>query len=329
MSDTTNPELMRAYHLIEEEDLEQARTLLDSYLERDKSNPDAWWLYVHAVTDPAEAQEALRNVLRLNPNYPGAQALLAETEAVLTPSTSTVVPRLKPQLVTTATGERVPDFLDQLDVDEDEEFDTFDEEEIEEASPARTSGTRPSTGNRRLLFILAPILLAVIILGGVVALINNLGNQPSATATTAAEVPTDTSGIEVQQTQETALATAEATADITTEVTSIPVTTLDSAFINYDIQSIQEETTSLGNTLIVTICNDPAQGLPRTALSAVDVLARESATLSTEYLAVRVVNCESGNTPLRTVGVSIEDAREFAAGTISATDFRSRLQPLS
>lgn len=324
MSDTASPELMRAYRLIEEEDLEQARTLLDSYLERNSNNPDAWWLYAHAVTDPAQAQDALRSVLRLNPNYPGAKALLAESETAL--SARTALPRLTPQRIEPVGRDRVPDFLDQIDDDDD--FDTSDDDYV--AAPISSADTRKPGGTRRLLFILVPILIAVIVLGIVIALVNNFGNRPTVTPTSIAVIATDVPDSEnpSEPTQEAVLTTAEATADVTEENIGDPSSTLGTAFAEYEVQSVNEEETSLGDTLIVAICNDLTRGLPTTTLSALDILAQESANLSNQHLAVRVLDCENGNTPLRTVGVSLEDAQDFSAGVITATEFRSRLLPL-
>jgi hypothetical protein len=329
MSDTANPELIRAYRLIEEENLEEARTLLDSYLERNQNNPDAWWLYAHAVAEPADAQNALRNVLRLNPDYPSAKALLAESEAALAPRTNVVVPKISPQ---PSTQERVPDFLDQIDVDDEDDFDTFDEDEdaAVAAPSARTSAVGTSNRNRRLLFILVPILIAVIALGVIVALINNLQNRPDTTSTPVAVVSTDIpdDGNIVQQTEESSLITAETTDDVTADASTGDFSGVESFLSEFNVQSIGEEETSLGGTLVVTICNDPSRGLPNTTLNAVDVLARQSETLSFEYLGVRVVDCETGNTPLRTVGFSLADAQALASGSIESGEFRTRLQPI-
>ncbi|MBZ0304653.1 MAG: hypothetical protein K8I82_01170, partial [Anaerolineae bacterium] len=76
MNDTTEQVLDRAFELIEDGRLEDAQRLLKPLIDADRNNPDVWWLYAHAVTDPEAAQIALQNVLRLDKDYPEAQTLL-------------------------------------------------------------------------------------------------------------------------------------------------------------------------------------------------------------------------------------------------------------
>ncbi len=76
-SDETKSALSRAFELVENGDYEEARAILDPILDADKNNADAWWIYAHAATDPDEGREALENVLRINPTYPGAAELIA------------------------------------------------------------------------------------------------------------------------------------------------------------------------------------------------------------------------------------------------------------
>ena len=68
--------LTHVYTLIEAGKLSEARVVLEPMLEKDADNADVWWVYVHAVEDPADAQTALNNVLRLDPDYPGANKLM-------------------------------------------------------------------------------------------------------------------------------------------------------------------------------------------------------------------------------------------------------------
>jgi hypothetical protein len=316
MSEATNPELARAYQLIESDELEEARELLDSYLERERDNPDAWWLYAHAVTEPMEAQDALRNVLRLDPSYPGAKSLLAESEEVLTPKTSTALPRLSPRPVTVEEGERVPDFLDQLDTD-DEDFDAFDEDEFSQTEPPEQ---QRSNGSRRLLFILVPILVAIIVIGVILALINTIQNRPPATPTSVAGVATD------------ATPTAQINVDSTADVVNDGLDTIAEAMSGFTVieNGIAVEQTELGETLMVSICNDPARGLVATTLSALDQLVQQSGiTGQAAFIAVQIVDCERDNLPLRTVAVDALDAQAFSTGDISVSEFRSRLRPLN
>lgn len=76
MSDATNQALEQAYEHVEAGRPEEAVPLLESLVAQDPDNLDAWWIYLHAVTDPQDARRALNNVLRLDPEYPGAAELM-------------------------------------------------------------------------------------------------------------------------------------------------------------------------------------------------------------------------------------------------------------
>ena len=78
MSDSTNQVLQRAYDLIENDDLEQAQSILSPLLESDADNPSLWWVYAHAVRDSSIGQMALDRVLSLDPSFPGAAELKAD-----------------------------------------------------------------------------------------------------------------------------------------------------------------------------------------------------------------------------------------------------------
>ena len=88
-SDETKSALSRAFELVESGDYEEARAILDPILDADKNNADAWWIYAHAATDPDEGREALENVLRINPTYPGAAELIAIARERYEPSGET------------------------------------------------------------------------------------------------------------------------------------------------------------------------------------------------------------------------------------------------
>ena len=76
MNAATQETLDKAFSLIEQDRHEEARDMLKPLLSEDKNNPDVWWLYAHAVSDPVEARDALNAVLLLEPDYPGATELL-------------------------------------------------------------------------------------------------------------------------------------------------------------------------------------------------------------------------------------------------------------
>lgn len=77
MSDSNSAVLQQAYMLVEAGQAEEARRLVESVLEAEQANPDAWWIYAHAVDDPVRARQALNEVLAINPDYPGVAQLIA------------------------------------------------------------------------------------------------------------------------------------------------------------------------------------------------------------------------------------------------------------
>src|SRR5262245_25579133 len=81
MQDAISDALSKAYDLIEEDKLDEARAILEPLTVSQADNPDVWWVYAHAVSDPEAARKALQNVLRLDENYPEAAALMRSLDA--------------------------------------------------------------------------------------------------------------------------------------------------------------------------------------------------------------------------------------------------------
>ncbi len=73
MANETRNQLKQAYAYIEQERLDEALMILRRVLSDDPDNADAWWLMANAVSEPADAAEALSNVLRLRPNHTEAR----------------------------------------------------------------------------------------------------------------------------------------------------------------------------------------------------------------------------------------------------------------
>lgn len=86
MASETRNQLKQAYTYIEQERLDEAISILQRILRNDPDNADAWWLMANAVSEPAEAAEALSNVLRLRPDHAEAREaydqLIAEYPAL-------------------------------------------------------------------------------------------------------------------------------------------------------------------------------------------------------------------------------------------------------
>ncbi len=356
MSDVTNPDLTRAYQLIEADELDQARTVLDNYLETHRDNADAWWLYAHAVTDPMDAQNALRNVLRLAPDYPGAKALLSESEQILTPTRDNAgITRLASRPVAADDLNRAPDFLDRLDDADDSDFDldsdVLDFGDNDEFGDDVDEDEDQPTPSRRLQFLLIASLIAVVLVALALVLTNRARN-PQPTATTAALasatspaviiVPTETAtaGSQIETTAEVLPATTDSV-DLTLTATETNDTgtaggnfeSVYSAMSAYTVlsDSAGVEQTNLGSTFLISICNDPANGLVTTALNAVETLTAQAAVLEgqAEYIGVRVVDCNRDNLVLRTLAVSLADADAFSDGSLTINQLRAGLKPVA
>jgi hypothetical protein len=113
MTDSHSVTLTRAYELIEEGKSEEARALIEPIIEAEPSNADAWWILAHAVSDPTKARQALQNVLKLNPSYPGANELLSILNEQYPPETPGMVSPPVPKVVAPPPVSAVdePDFV--------------------------------------------------------------------------------------------------------------------------------------------------------------------------------------------------------------------------
>jgi len=78
---TDKQRLKEAYDLIGQDEKEQAREILVSYIDERDNDPNAWWLMAHAVDDPQLQRESLERVLELDPEYAPAQKKLQQMNA--------------------------------------------------------------------------------------------------------------------------------------------------------------------------------------------------------------------------------------------------------
>ena len=85
MSDTIEDRLNLAYELIQQEQMDEAISILDSILLDDPENADAWWLRANAVSEPEDARHALQKVLDYNPDHEQAKQWLDRLNEVYPP----------------------------------------------------------------------------------------------------------------------------------------------------------------------------------------------------------------------------------------------------
>ncbi|MBK9122711.1 MAG: hypothetical protein IPM16_06265 [Chloroflexi bacterium] len=84
--------------------------------------------------------------------------------------------------------------------------------------------------------------------------------------------------------------------------------------------------TSLGNTAVADVCSDTGS-LRSQIPSAITALGSAASQIPTDIngLAVRFVDCTANQALIRYVGISSDDARAFAAGSIDEATLRSRI----
>lgn len=234
MDSTTARSLSKAYELIEAERLEDARVVLEPILAQERNNADAWWLYAHAVTDSKEAQTALRNILQIKPDYPGASQLLqkltrkiGETDSQHLLTQEKATSDLTDADIDTLLAEitDADDVIGNSDFDEEDlldDFTEFDDEshthefavddlDIDQDDKGETEPAPRRIRFSQLMLGLITLLILVIIIGLLVRKQDTDSEEPTTVA--AQSVPTDTA---------TSLSSVDVTAEVTIEPTSTP-----------------------------------------------------------------------------------------------------------
>jgi hypothetical protein len=205
MSDATNPVLEQAYALIEADRLDEAENLLRPVLAQDPDNVDAWWLYVHAVKDVETARMALNTVLKLDPSYPGAQDLLTTLESrfPVAPVASTEATNLGIKRLAPPTS--LPDLPEDDDIDAPFDLDSgvlppdddvVVEDKFAQAERKLQAAQAAAAQRRRMnpMWLAIGALIAVVLIGLLLALRSRQGAQPTPTATLVSQgiIPTVT-----------------------------------------------------------------------------------------------------------------------------------------
>ncbi len=283
MGSTHDSALARAFQLIEEDRLVEAREIIQSVLVDDNKNPDAWWIYAHAVEDPNEARRALNQVADLDPNYPGLTELL-----------EFYVEAEDDNLIDSTSFDDFEDF--------DDDFDTQDEES--DRSPWL-----------RRLVILAVILLLVVI--GVIIVSGGLsGTTPDATATEVAQQPTQEPIVFLPPDNDEAV-------EITAEpqvAASLAAIFPEYELANNDLEDVLTE---LGITQVVSLCGMPDPTFLRDGIQSglvrlsqnIDIISLEA-----EAIGVRISDCETNET-YSFIGTLLDNAASFADGELTQTEY--------
>ena len=315
MSSATSDQLLHeAYELIEAEKHDEAQAILKPFLEENPDNADAWWLYAHAVTDAETGRMALNQVLRIDDSYQEAQTLLTQLDensgsdfgAIETP------PGLPEDSDMVQAGALDQDDLAGFSLEDTGPI--FGDRVVEaEAQESGRGGLR---------FILMALLLIVVVVVAAILVVNPFApadtteatSQPTPQATSVAQQDTPTS--------EAVMLEALPALETVSDEANSSVTAVLSDFDLVE-QGIGTSETSMGNTLLASICT--TGGTFRDDLSgSMDALAAVSDGVADDVgaLGVAFIDCESDRL-LRIIAVSIEDAIAFNNGDIDASVYQS------
>lgn len=333
MSTNSGDALERAYELIETNRLDEAKAVLKPILETEKDNPDAWWLYAHAVDDPETARIALNNVLRLDSSYPEAKNLLKKLDqGALDADTfesgtafhkePSFLPSAPPTLPGLSKAPPIDDDDDDIDFSDD-----FDDEEEEEESQFSRRGV-----------IIAAIIGALLLVGALaIVIIRPFANQPNATASPRATSPVvvldptvETTPVDISSIPTATPITApsqESSLTLTEDTTTSLVSVLEA----FDVlpANLAIATTDLGDTLVVDVCSQQGSELREKLPQVMETLANNHELYESVAQAVgaRMVDCET-NSPLIALGVPLSDAVDYADGTLDSEQFQAKWKPI-
>jgi hypothetical protein len=338
MSNINADRLSQAFEFIEADRFDEAKALLEPILAQEPNNADAWWLYAHAVTDAAEAKRALDRLMALDPQYPGAAALASELPTSVKTPIKSISP-IKP--ITPVTPSAAP-----VSSPPDQGFGDADAPMLDdEFSPARPS---------RLPLIVAGIVLLLVVVFGAIFMLSTppaptpspsatavvFGNTPMATTLLITPAPVDVTVSPISMTAESVVPTEAVTEEnvvVTNDAAAseeVPaqlddLTAVQDALTDFTLsdEGLQVIETSLGPTLVAAVCS-PGGAQVRTDLPLVmEALARAASDLTAvNALAARLVSCET-NRPFVQMGVPIEQAAAFAAGSLDSAGFQRAWQP--
>ncbi|MCB9451789.1 MAG: hypothetical protein H6672_10135 [Anaerolineaceae bacterium] len=119
--------------------------------------------------------------------------------------------------------------------------------------------------------------------------------------------------------------------------TSVPVqqigeyAILHQALSTFDVpdQGIFIQNTSVGNTLVVEVCEDDRRQARQTLPLVLDILANQSAAIEDgiDAIATRIQSCGTGEAWMF-VGVPLQTAVDYTNGTIESADFQAAWKPV-
>jgi hypothetical protein len=301
--------LTQAYELIEAEKLDDARAILKPILDTDRDNPDAWWLYAHAVTDSESARVALSNVLRIDSEYPEAAELLRTLEEK-SPSDQAMESQREPSFLP-AVPASLPDLPEGYDFPDDmESSEEFDGE----------AASEPIFKKPAFLIAVIAVLLILAIIIVVVRPFGGNSNSSNPTVVEQATLP-----------PATASGTTQTIPTLKSQSAEDPFAALKTALAAFTLadNGINITNTDLGNTLLVSVCSSAGREMRALLPQVMDTLAKanESYTGQADAVGVRMMDCQA-QASLLTIGVPLSDITAYNSGSLSEQDFEAHWKPI-
>ncbi len=398
-SDETQSALSRAYNLVEAGNYGEARAILEPILAANKNNADVWWIYAHAVDNPEAGRDALENVVRIDPRYPGASELLAQAQERF-PARPKIT-----SLVHPVDAPEAPQHLPEIPsaqpvMPQPAPAEHFPMEPVRDTREQAPAGAPPAArAPRRSSLPLVAVLAVVIIIAAVAVVLLTQNGTPAATPTaevavlasdtplpveaattevssmtegalttaaptetvatveptlapagavnaemmmtqaatepptaqdTATEAPTEIATAQAAVTEAPTQAATEATAESTSQSAADSFAAIEKALSEFSLaeSGVGEVTTSLGDTVLVTVCSTPGRAMRTLLPKAMNTLAKVSPALGTTVAAVgvRMLDCGT-NAPLVTVAVELPTAQSYAKGDLTDSAFAATWKP--
>lgn len=245
-----------------------------------------------------KAREILSEVVAQHPNDPDvlwvyAHALEDEKEATVIIEKIATIDKNYPGLDTLRdSSSPVSDDTFDNDLNLDDEFATDEADQEQSTNPIF----------RRL--IIAAVVVALVVIGALILLSGQGGdddNEQQPTRAAQENTPQPTLGNVLAQSADS----------------------LEDAFgaFVFAEDGLITESTNLGETQIAALCSVPDVGFSEVVSQAFDVFAGNVSSVTTDAVAVRIVNCDTSDV-INTLGVSTDNLQDYADGSIDNREFR-------
>ncbi len=343
-------QLAQAYELIENNQLDEARNLLQPLTESNPDNADVWWVYAYAVEDRDEALQALENVRRIDPNYAGLDDLTSQMsqQPISSPASTDSTELSDDEILDDFDdvddfadfGDDQDDDIDEL-LDNDDDFDDFlENDNFIEADDKELAQQEPAENRRMLVGVLMIVILLIVVVLGALLAFGGADDDADTPETT--QVAESTNDVLSQSTEEVIVDAEETSEDpdvgeqaLDTDENA-PSQTVDNSEglytalsgLNVIANSAEVTSTSLGDTTTISICTEAGNRLRDDLTNGMGSLATEADTLSGDALGLKLVNCEDEEDILNIIAVPVEDALSFVNGDITEDEFRAQWRPV-